>query len=80
MFHANLEYHKDYLYVQVKGNVSNDDIRLLKLRIYHAMQEYGIYHIVIDLKEAFNVDPNIFYEFVHKYELGRSQSLEVIEF
>ncbi len=80
MFRANLEYHKDYLYVTLKGNATNDDIRLLKIRIYHAMQEYGIYHIVIDVKEAFNVDTTTFYEFIHKYELGRNQSLEVVEF
>lgn len=80
MFRANLEYRGDCLYVMVEGNVQNRDIRNLKLRMYRAMREYGIYHIIVDVKRAYNIETDTFYEFINKYDLGRDQSLEIIEF
>ncbi len=79
MFNSKIIYKKDYLYVVIEGNATNNDIRNLKIRIYHAIRQYGIYNIVIDMKKAYNVDSDTFYEFINKYYLGLNQSLEIIE-
>lgn len=80
MFKAELEYRKDCLYVTVSGNVRNEDVRGLKLRMYRAMKEYEIDHIVIDVKGAQNIQIDTFYEFINKYDLGKNQSLEIVEY
>lgn len=59
--------------------VSHANIKKLKSKMYHIINEYGIDDIKIDVKQASHVDKDAFYKFLDEYDKSYGGNLEIIE-
>lgn len=79
MFKTEIEFSRNTLYVNLSGNISRENIRRLKQKIYYIIEEYNIYEIVINVKNSEFVDVDAFYNFLDEYDIKYGGNLFVVE-
>lgn len=79
MFKTEIEFSRNTLYVNLSGNISRENIRRLKQKIYYIIEEYNIYEIVINVKNSEFVDVDAFYNFLDEYDIKYGGNLIVVE-
>lgn len=73
-----MEYTKDTLYVFMKGKGSKKAIHTFQKKLYHILDDYAIYDIVIDRKGIIKMDEESFSLFLDDYDTKYGGNLDVI--
>lgn len=79
MFKTEIEFSKNTLYVNVRGILSDRNIREMRRKLYYIVSEYGIQDIVIDIKNIVSIDRDAFYRFLDDYDIRYGGNLMVVE-
>lgn len=73
----NMVYKDDTLYVDMVGSIGANEIRMLKSRLYSVLDQYEVDNVIINVKNTFSLNRNLFNSFVRDYHRNYNGHLTI---